>query len=64
MGALALVVKCPVKFVSTLLIIMFEVNTQKKVSSEVTSAAVWVEDTRELITSVLGCPLKAGWSKT
>ena len=63
MGALALVVKCPVNFVSTLLIIMFEVNTQKKLSSEVMSEAVWVEDTRELTTSVLGCPLKADRSK-
>ena len=64
MGALALVVRCPVKFVSTLLVIMFKVNTQKKLSSEVTSAAVWVKDTRELMTSILGCPIKAGWSKT
>ena len=64
MGAVALVVKCPVRLVSTLLIITFEVNTQKKISSEVTSAAVWVKDTRELITSVLGCPLKADQSKT
>ena len=64
MGALALVVKCPVKCVSTLLIIIFGVNTQKKLSSAVTYAAVLVKDTRKLITSVLGCPLKADWSKT
>ena len=64
MGVLALVVKCPVKFISALLIIIFEVYTQKKLSSAVTSASVWVEDTRELITSVLGCPLKADRSKT
>ena len=51
MGALALVVRFPVKFVSTLLIITFELNTRKKLSSEVTSAAVWDVDTRELITS-------------
>ena len=31
MGALALVVRCPFKFVSTLLIIIFKLNTQKKV---------------------------------
>ena len=30
MGALALVIRCPVKFVFTLLIITFELNTQKK----------------------------------
>ena len=63
-GALALVVKCPVRCVFALLIITFDVNTQKKLSSEVTSAAAGVEDTRELITSVLGCPLKADWPKT
>ena len=52
MGSLALVVKCPVKFVSTLLVIIFKVYTQKMLSSAVTSAAVWVKDTRELMTSL------------
>ena len=64
MGALALVVKCPVKFIFALLIIIFEIYTQKKLSSAVISAAVWGEDTRELIASVFGCPLKADWLKT
>ena len=64
MGALDLVVKCLVKFVSALLIIIFNVYTQNKLSSAVTSAAVWVKDKRELITGLLGCTLKADWSKT
>ena len=62
MGALTLVLTFPVKFVSTPLIIKYELNTQKNLSSEVTSAAVWDVDTRELMTSVLGRPLKEDWS--
>ena len=60
MGALALAVKCPVKFASTLLIITLEVEMLKKLSPEVTSAAVWVKDTIELMTSVVGYPLNGG----
>ncbi len=62
MGALALVVRFPVEFVSTLLIITYELYTQKKLSSEVTSAAVWDVDTRELMKSISGRPLKADQS--
>ena len=62
MGAFAFVVKFPVEFVSTPLIITYELNTQKKLSSEVTSVAVWDVDTRELMTSVSGRPLKADQS--
>jgi hypothetical protein len=59
MGDFALVLIFPVEYESTPLIITYELNTRKKLSSEVTSAAGWDIDTRELMMSLLGHLLKA-----